>query len=88
MQDDNVLCVLAIVHSSFQLRFWCYVLRLLVSPQHVSSGAARVVRLAVSVEGFDGKIMHASTRRRKTFYSQNSTDEEAQGIHNTTRDRG
>ena len=88
MQDDNMLCVFAAVHSSCQHRFWCDVLRPLVCPQHVSSGAVRVARLVDLVEGFDGKIMYASMRRRETLYSQNSTDEGAQGIHYTARDWG
>ena len=75
------------MHSSCQFRFLCDVLRLLVSPQHVSSGAARVARFEDSVEGFDGKIMHASTRRRRIFHSQDST-KGTQRTHNTARDRG
>ena len=86
-RKGDVMCVLAIVYSSFDFGFWFEALRLFVSLQHVSSGAASGARLVDADGGIDGKIMHASTRRRRTSYPQNPK-KGAQGIHIAAKDRG
>ena len=81
------MCILAIVYSSFHFGFWFEALRLFVSLQYVSPGAASGARLVDAVGGIDGKIKHASTRRRRTSYPENPK-KGAQGIDIAAKDWG